>query len=106
MWGKSAQAKPYAISWTPALQTLHRADTSHRVLFLRAQNECSQLGWMWAQTGDPRHLGSHEGWSEAEECEDRWVGSGGHGNSIRDPSLWFMGRTRTPLSCRPVICLP
>ena len=34
------------------------------------------------------------------------VGIGGHGNSRRNPSLWFMGRTRTPLSCRPVICLP
>lgn len=45
-----------------------------------------------------RHWGSHEGWSEAEEWEDRWVGRGGHGNSRRDPSLWFMGRTRAPLS--------
>lgn len=45
-----------------------------------------------------RHWGSHEGWSEAEEWEDRWVGRGGHGNSRRDPSPWFMGRTRAPLS--------
>lgn len=52
-------------------------------------------------TGTPcssRDSGSHEVWSEAEQREDRWVGSGGHGNSRRDPSPWFMGRTRAPLS--------
>lgn len=45
-----------------------------------------------------------------QNSEDRWVGSGGHGNSRRDPSLWFMGRTRPPQllphHLSPLVCTP
>lgn len=57
----------------------------------------------WTQDPDvgtpsSRDSGSHEGWSAAGQWEDGWEGGGDHGNSRRDPSPWFMGRTRAPLS--------